>query len=306
MARNKAGKWEVAVPGGSYLDISKSKTQGLQEAIDHATANKLAMEVIGGTSSPDRAAVIHCTETVTIPEMDGWHLDVIGATIAVSDVGDAPGLSFGVLTHSSINIRGLVAYRGTGPAVLVRPAKSKNLSPPLFVDNDIRIFRILVLGGPGARGLELDSGLGSIQRSRFDLIEIEGGNDAQDAGAMAVGIMLRTPGGGIQSNHFWVRALLRSSQWAVSVGDNEDSGGNATLNGNVFDVHVENFGASSGGLRNLGINGRFRLDLMRGTTPFATGIYTGLKATGNAYDVIRNDAQTPEIEKAPKGANRVI
>lgn len=299
MARNQSGSWEVALPGGSYLDISQSKTEGLQEAIDHAASSGLGLEVVGGLDGSKGWAdnAIDCKATVRIPPIQHAYWDFNGCALVFNEIGAEPGLFIDSVLHCNLVFRCVVVYNGTGSAVQIKPTANYHLGTgALFVDNSLYIERIrIIAGGNGqATGLELDGSRGAIQRSRIVFTEIEG-DPTPSSAAMAIGVRIK---GHVMANEIRVNALLHPMQVGFDVE------GNGV--GNSFHGHVAPYGPTAMGARTAGRANFYDLDIGGGMHKFGPGVLALASSSGEKFLFRRNEGNPPFINEAPSGQNRVL
>lgn len=302
MARSLEGPWEVQTPSGP-LDISRTQTEGLQEAIHYAAANGLGLEVIGGTygnNGLERNAIT-CKTTVDMPMMENAHWRFDGVILRFPGIkGD--GLRFDTLLHCDLNLGCVIEYRGDGAAVHIHPRAPYGApgGPVMFIDNRLWITRIRVFGGNMPDGLKLSGP--NIQRNRIEMLEIEGEarGDNPLLGAMRYGINLTDVGGGGKiSNWFTVQALLRAGLRGIHISPNAGSG-------NRFAAHIEPYGATGGGIDTAGTHDRFDVDISSGQGPFSVGIELQQGADHNIFVVQRNDGRPPLDDSSGKTGNRFL
>ncbi|MGE0094538.1 MAG: hypothetical protein AB7M05_16005 [Alphaproteobacteria bacterium] len=295
-ARSEASEWQVLTPSTGLLDISNSKTSGLQEAINYAAQHNLALRVVGGTSdNPPNIAqnMIQCSATLLIPPLANafWKFEGVVIDIRPGSTGD--GIRFDSVIHSRIVFDCSIHYHGNEAAMHVAPHNNyPRGEQPAFTGAEIRVARLRVRRGENPAGIKL-SGTVSIARNRFDVIEIEG--DILDGfPVMSRGIHVA---GNHPSNWFTVQALLAPGICGIEV-----EGAMA----NRFEAHIEPCGASARGVRTSGGHGHYVLDIAEGAAPYGVGIELTESAADNSFIVQRNRGLMPLVDNAPQGRNRFL
>lgn len=295
MARPAEGQWQVEAPDVGLLDVSGSKTSGLQEAINHAAQHGLGLKVVGGIyDHPPKIArnMIVCTEAIHIPPLANAYWSIEGVIIHFRPItGD--GFLFDSVIHSRLTFDCAIHYRGNDAAMNISP---RNPYPrgeqAMFIGNEIRVGRIRVREGDNPVGLRL-SGPNPIYRNRFAAIEIEG--DILDGiPVMGRGIHVA---GNFPSNWFAVQALLAPGVCGIEV-----EGAAA----NRFEAHIEPCGALARGVRTAGSHGHYVLDIADGAAPYGVGIELAEGASDNSFIVQRNRGLMPVVDNAPEGRNRFL
>lgn len=295
-ARNEKSGWQVLTPSSGLLDVSNSKTSGLQEAINYAAQHDLALKVVGSMSdNPPNIAenLIRCSTTVIIPPLANAFWRFEGVVIDIRPGLDGDGLLFDSVVHSRLTFNCSIHYHGSGAAMHIGPRNNyPHGEQPTFTGNEIRVARLRVRKGDNPAGLKL-SGTNSIHRNRFDLIEIEG--DVLDGiPQMSQGIHVA---GNFPSNWFTVQALLAPGICGIEV-----EGATA----NRFEAHIEPCGAVARGVRTSGSHGHYVLDIADGAAPYGVGIELTEGAADNSFIVQRNHGLMPVVDNAPQGRNRFL
>lgn len=295
-SRSERDGWQVLTPSSGLLDISNSKTSGLQEAINYAAQHNLSLRVVGGVSdhpSSNRQNVIECSTTVIIPPLSNAFWNFSGVVVMFRPNVDGDGFLFDSLVHSRLILDCSIHYRGNGAAIHINP---RNHYPrgeqPLFTGNELRIARLRVRDGDNPAGVRL-SGSHFISRNRFDLLEIEG--DIIDGiPVMSRGIHVV---GNHPSNWFTVQALLAPGICGIEV-----EGAVA----NRFEAHIEPCSAAARGVRTSGTHGHYVLDIADGAAPYGIGVELAEGAADNSFFVQRNRGLMPLVDNVPHGRNRFL
>lgn len=296
MARNTSGTWEVQTPTGS-LDLSKSKTQGLQEAMDHAAANGLDLHVQGGIYEEGAAAknLIQCAATLRVPPLENAYWSLRGVTLDFTAGGADDGILVDSVLHSELTFNCSIHYRGTGAAFHLHPRNPLGgASVAMAIDSSYKIARLRLRQRAGGTGLQLTGP--NVARNRFDLIEIEGELDAATlAPIMDTGIGISKTGS-IFSNWFTVQSLLRARKFGI-----DDHGA-----ANQYRAHIEVIGLEAAAVRASGSDCLFTLDMSAGQGQFGAGVLLAYGAERNSFIVTRNDAGMPVINRSGNDTNRFI
>lgn len=292
MALVGPNQWAVTGPNGP-LDISRSESCGLQEAIYYAAANGLGLEVSAGIyDQPPKISQnrILCKKTIRIPSIDNAHWDINGGVIDLKEI-DGDGIVFDSMLHSTMNFRTTISYVGNGAAVNVNATSNYPRGPnPLFADNEIFISRLRV---NAPTGLKVTS---AAVRSRFDFIEIENeGPSSLGVTGMDRGIHIV---GNSQSCWYSCQAILSPYVCGIDV----EQGG-----GNRFNAHIEpRGGLETTGVRVASDDDYFHLDMTSGQSSWGTGVMLAYGAERNAFLIQRNQAGMPVSDNSGNTTNRFL
>lgn len=166
----------------------------------------------------------------------------------------------------------------------------------MCVDNRIYFERIYVQGeGRGkAIGLDIDGAVGSVQRNRITVTEIEG-IPTPTTSAMSRGVYLRG-GGHTAGNDISVTALLHPLQVGFDV-----EGGV----GNRFSGHVAPYGPNGIAVKVSSNYNAFDLDIGGSIFPFNVGVHVQKGSRGNKFLLRRNEAKQPFVNDAD-ASNRLL
>ncbi len=212
-------------------------------------------------------------------------------------MGDRPGIQFDSVIHCGLQFRCVIAYNGTNSAVLIAPRSNHPLGVgALCVDNSLHFERIYVLGGGGGKaiGLNIDASVGSVQRNRITITEIEG-TPTPTTSAMSRGVCIRG-GAHAWANDIGVAALLHPLLAGFDV-----EGGI----GNRFSGHVAPYGPDGVAVKVASSHNVFDLDIGGSIFPFNVGIHVLKGARDNKFLLRRNEAKRPFVNDAD-GSNRLL
>lgn len=288
MYRTSSGVWRVLDGVGDEIDISSSTTDGLQEAINSACNNGYDLFVYGGghkTTGGTNEAVITCTTGIDWPTMQGNTIWFGGVDIQfTSAVGSANGFDFDSCMGVNFQFNGEIIYQGTSAAILFSPRNNVPLDGITTIVDSVFHFNTVGSTATAGQCVRFVPTSGNIGRCAFSFVEVI------DSSA------------GIQIENS--ATYFTTQNWIKAVGiHDQDSGlgnvglkvGNSTTNsgsvvGNFFDVSVNVAGSTA-----IDVYGetniiRCVINHDSGTTQ---GIALETSATGNKFEVVKNNTSTP-------------
>ncbi|QSH40657.1 hypothetical protein P0136_12125 [Lentisphaerota bacterium ZTH] len=196
----------VLLPDGTWLDVSKSRTSGLQEAVNYAFGDGTRgsghydLHVVGGEARGDFATssfkqegggiVYDLQETLVIPPVQG-HSFSMGACTLNCHPTSGPAILFDSTMMVRVDWRGTqVVNHGRGSALKFFPRSNLPLDSWMItnVDSSFYITTVFQTGNSGnAPVIDFDISKGAITNCRFIFDEINNGDDAtSDSKGIAV------------------------------------------------------------------------------------------------------------------------
>ncbi len=293
--------WSVFASDGSRLDTTDSSTDGLQEALDRAVAERRQLRIIGGEGRP-----ILARETVRVPPLDGAVVALGAVTIDFSLSVTGDGLLFDSIAHSSWLHQGQVTYRGGGAAVRIHPRTAVRGAVGAF-DSVVSFLRIHAADGHNPVGLHFDSSLGIIRNLAVDIREITGSLERRHV--LSDGIRVSHPGAGQHFRFNEVRCgRIRGAAGAgIRVGENLRPDGAGDIASNRWTATILPPGEAAAGLLTWARQDRYELIIADEVAPFATGIYLAPDASRNLFVVARNDASAhPVLDESTTRDSRFL
>jgi hypothetical protein len=215
------------------VDIEKSRTCGLQEAINCSAETQTNLEVIGGQNE-----MFICGTSIIVPPLKNntyWHIG--NGKIRFTFGGDQDGLIFDSWIHTQIICEAEIIYYGSGSVISFSPRSGFDGYPAMGTDSRFYFFRINT-EGKGSIGVYFDTTNVSIIHNKFDLMEIEG--RAGQECYMKTGVMVRKPmyGNRFEGNEFSIQRLQGFSEYGICVGDDHYKDEDGYLRDNRYSARI--------------------------------------------------------------------
>ena len=158
---------------GSILDVSKSKSSGLQELFDYCFSNRVDGYIMGGASPVGGPISYVSSVPIHLHPSQGFRLDTGAVTLLFDEsIGSQPALTIDSCMMVDLRIRGQIVNRSTGYAVAFKPENTLPLDTfvgPTIVDSCFYILTVATRG----QGILME---GSINFNTFISNEINGGD----------------------------------------------------------------------------------------------------------------------------------
>lgn len=299
--------WIVLKPDGTNLDISGSKSQGLQEAIDFANTYGYPLYVEGGGYSDldgrQDYSAIRVSGSIRIPPCTVCSYIFQGVDLYfTNNMGSNDGLIFDSADMMNFYFRGQIIYQGTGSAVRIVPINKNSEDFTGFTSSTIDIGVIAVVGSDlqpirtGGLGMRISSPKGPFINSKILLGEINGG---------VVGFQVDNPSSSFEQNI--IESASIHTQGSVSVQIGTDKVSNGRIYGNQWKLNI-NSSSPAGSTKVIGaINTWSNNDLyfvsIRGGGP-GYGIAFNENTSGNKVFSATNTTQTPVVD-IPNSTNKM-
>ncbi len=183
---------KVLSPDGSFVDISRSKTDGLQEAIDYATDHNYNLHIFGGGDDTGRctegcsAVVYHLSEPLIFPPMQGVKIssDPITFNIHLKD-NSQNGMFFDSCMMCDISFPGAqVVYHGGAHAIEFNPTNPVPMDKVRgIIDSKFFIPTIVYVAEPSepeSSCIYFNPEIAAIHRTTFEFVEINCANRCEN------------------------------------------------------------------------------------------------------------------------------
>lgn len=278
-----SGAWAVYKPDGTTLNTTGTTTQGLQEAINYATANNAELEVVGAAASNATSQlVIQCNSTLTFPPIEVGKIRINGVTLNFG-ITSGPMITFDSMMVADIDFSGsqLVCANSAVDGILFKP--SNNLpcdvqttmtsgivkTPPIWIGNNTTGY-----------GIKFDGSLGAITNVDLDIGEIVGG---------AYGIVTVPSTHGFINNEIRARYVHQHTTAGILDASAADA---AACYGNIWRVRIApKTGAV--GIDTYASDNLWEASIVNNEGQPTVGIKFETGANGNRYRIARNNATTP-------------
>lgn len=181
--------WVVEKPDGSFLSTTGTTTSGLQEAINYACNNGLALFVVGEgvrNATGTQPVYIECTTGIVMPPVQHMMFHLLNVTVNLTPAVTGTGWLFNSFMMLDFVLTGQIVYAGTGAAVRFDPTTHVPLDTwvTACTDSRIRITQIACVNGASlstvAKCVEINPASHSFLNCDFELLEFLGGAYAID------------------------------------------------------------------------------------------------------------------------------
>ncbi|HKD28314.1 MAG TPA: hypothetical protein VKC66_20725 [Xanthobacteraceae bacterium] len=213
-----SGPWAVFDPWGNAINTSGTTTQGLQEAIDVATANKWPLLVYG-------TGTIIASAPITIPTTFLGHIVISNeVNVSFSALGSAALIVIDSQENSHIRLLcEVVQHAGdTGPVIDIAPATADQIGNTVIAASLLEFMTIAPASG--GIGIRIDPTNGSIIGNEIYIRDINGG---------ATGIQILNPGNAfrvVEHNKFFIGYIHGQTSRVVQVGNSSSNQANIRAN----------------------------------------------------------------------------
>ncbi len=235
-------KWEVYDPYGDIVDITGTKTNGLQEAINYAQMFGFDLNVPGGgyTSNPGTdVSIIWCQEPLIFAPLEKMAVDVDSVSVMFSPThvrGNA--IIFDSALMATVRWGGQIGYAGDMAAIAFKPTTEIPLSGgKAIVDCKFEFCAVAGYGNidPDAKIISMDGTDGPITNNIFEFVELNNG---------AYSLHMDGVGNGVVNNKITIGEAHQATKVGVAVGV---SGGYGTTTfGNEISARVEPAAGATG------------------------------------------------------------
>lgn len=242
----------MQLPDGSFLDISASTTQGLQEAVNYALAHGYDLELEGGgfANNTTNVGQIALYSTLNIPAFQQGKLDLGSATLAFASSVDI-GINCDSCMGGEIRHDGQINMHRTEDSTIgvrFRPINNIFDGFPCIIDSHYRFHGVAVCAGTCVQWATATANAG-IDRSQFDFIEVNGG---------VVGMGVQTPNASsdLRGNRINCLHLHGQTSIPLNIGD----GNSSRISCNQWNVSVSGKSGCTA-IRTFGQNDTFFGDI---------------------------------------------
>ncbi|QSH41547.1 hypothetical protein P0136_07455 [Lentisphaerota bacterium ZTH] len=249
----------VLLPDGTWLDVSKSKTSGIQEAVNYAFGDGTKgsgfydLHIVGGEARGDfgtnsfeqngGSVVYDLNDTLVIPPVQG-HSFSMGACTLNCHPPSGPAILFDSTMMFRADWRGSqIVNQGPGSALKFLPRKHLPLDDWMItnVDSSFYITTVFQTGNSGsAPVIDFDISKGSITNCRFIFDEINNGDDAtSDSQGVAVS---NPPEAGcfrFHSNKITCYHVHNWGRYGLAIYDVESGESKNNLSNNHWDLRLQ-------------------------------------------------------------------
>jgi hypothetical protein len=186
----------VLLPDNTWLDVSASTTEGLQEAIDAmAAASGYDLEVIGGCEPITGGAVVYeIQDTLVFPPMQGKSIKFGACTLNCNgNIGVGNGIVFNSCMMVDVDMSGAqIVYdpTNTGSALVFDPTTPVPVDGiTAIIASNFKFCAVVNLDTATASSfvVEFNCGTGDILHNKFFFNEINGGLDGMRVQLPGVG-----------------------------------------------------------------------------------------------------------------------
>jgi hypothetical protein len=220
----------VFLPDGSTLDVTGTKTFGLQEAFNYAAAHNLDVVVFGRgvrNSAPfTNLGLYNLSSSLTVGDLTGRMYHIYGVTFNYTVPGDS--LVLGDLVNSTFELTGQLVSGSATNVLLIRP------NGPGIQNSLVRVQA--TVGGSASTDVRIDPSLASIRNSTFILHEVNTGYD---------GIKIMNPSVTTEFSGNLVRSLHTHAPGDIGVQIGEGATNSSLIHANTFEVRMNTDGVSS-------------------------------------------------------------
>ena len=278
---------------GTFQDVSKSPTAGIQELINHASQNFVDAYIVGGVEDGTRgfqkfgSVVYNVNRPIVFPPHQGYRLDTGAITININR-GVNPGIRIDSCMMVDLCIRGQIVYNGTGIALDFNPKKLLPLDTfvgPLIVDSSFHITTV-VPTNTSATAVRFN---GTIVHSNFFFNEINGGRRGIDVT------------GGFAKNRL-ICKHLHAQAGKNGLGVRVGSG---AAKKNVWEVNIDadtkQFMTTA--IDTLGSNSLWTVSITKSNGGIGTGIRIRSSVRNTRFFDLFNDARVPVDDEANHRSN---